>query len=621
MLKGKRSSMSYLEYSLQATNWATSLASYKLTIPLASFDIKYRAEYKALGCRLHISKILSGMSIACKKRLKNEKLLVCAILVQLALGCAFTLFVEYGNESNGAYVGNSYHGVHLGVQEKKSGKNSLPNSYYMAMKIQKIQQELEVCPFYQYYTCPNVWLPFGCRSRHGPMNNWFNIGSLLVFQDVHLMMFIGFGYLLMLMKNSDRRSITLYFLVVAISLQWGTLCYGFFRTVKGKIYLDIDSLLNADFACAGVLISCAAVSEFVTPLQLMFMALLEIAFSSTNKWVGSVVFQASDVGSSMFIHAFGAYFGLAVSFVLYRRTAYCVNRQSSRKNEANDPIRSTFSASIVCKQTNHKNRNDVLVDLVAQFQRLPCKRGCGTVPCHHQHILFIIGQLRDGLRRFVSRCQLLHDVFQNSTLVGGVVIGTSADMMVNIWGAMIIGGLAGAGSVFIDRFSAKHIVDRVSGIRDAWRVNTLHGMPGILAGLVGAVVSAAATKEDYGFRFLYRQFPARSPLNSSSEFLRIEYYNLRIDPGIERTASQQAGYQIAALVVTLAIAIVGGLGTGMVLLLPFFRQPVPSEENDSQSDLSHAVDQLLLSDRNATVENVVTTEPVTTITENPSSVC
>ncbi len=44
-------------------------------------------------------------------------------------------------------------------------------------------------------------------------------------------------------------------------------------------------------------------------------------------------------------------------------------------------------------------------------------------------------------------------VFQNSTLVGGVVIGTSADMMINIWGAMIIGGLAGAGSVFINRFS------------------------------------------------------------------------------------------------------------------------------------------------------------------------
>ena len=33
------------------------------------------------------------------------------------------------------------------------------------------------------------------------------------------------------------------------------------------------------------------------------------------------------------------------------------------------------------------------------------------------------------------------------------MIGTSADMMINIWGAMILGGLAGAVSIFIDRLS------------------------------------------------------------------------------------------------------------------------------------------------------------------------
>lgn len=36
--------------------------------------------------------------------------------------------------------------------------------------------------------------------------------------------------------------------------------------------------------------------------------------------------------------------------------------------------------------------------------------------------------------------------------MGGVAIGTSADMVINIWGAMIVGGAAGAGSVFVDRF-------------------------------------------------------------------------------------------------------------------------------------------------------------------------
>ncbi|XP_046651380.1 ammonium transporter Rh type A-like [Daphnia pulicaria] len=237
------------------------------------------------------------MMNTCKKILKNEKLLVCAILVQLLLGCAFTLLVEYGNESNGAFLGNSLHGVFVQVSGPKSGKNSLPNSYYM-------------------------------------------------FQDVHVMMFIGFGYLLILMKRSDHKSLISYFLVTAISLQWGTLCYGFFRTINGKIHLNINTLLNADFACAAVLISCAAVAELTTPLQIFLMSLLEIILYSTNNWIGSLVFQASDVGSSMFVHVFGAYFGLAVSFVLYRGTAYCAERQSSKDEASSDSIGETLSTAV-----------------------------------------------------------------------------------------------------------------------------------------------------------------------------------------------------------------------------------------------------------------------------------
>lgn len=61
---------------------------------------------------------------------------------------------------------------------------------------------------------------------------------------------------------------------------------------------------------------------------------------------------------------------------------------------------------------------------------------------------------------------------------------------------------------------------------------------------------------------LYRLFPARSPVNGSSEVLDAKYYHRKIQPGQGRSASEQAGYQIAALVVTLAISIIGGLGTG-----------------------------------------------------------
>nr|CAH0108907.1 unnamed protein product [Daphnia galeata] len=375
--------------------------------------------------------------------------------------------------------------------------------------------------------------------------------------DAHVMMFVGFGYLLILMK----------------------------------------SLLNADFACAGVLISCAAVTELTTPLQLFFMSLLEIILYSTNNWIGTVVFQASDVGSSMFVHVFGAYFGLAVSFVLYRRTAYSTDKQS-RKDEANGSINESVSAT---------------VGTMFLWLLWPSFNAC-LAKGDAEQFRAIINTYYSLSASCVTAFAV---VFQNSTLVGGVVIGTSADMMINIWGAMILGGLAGAVSIFIDRLSTTKAIHRIIGIRNAWGVNTLHGIPGIVAGLVGAIVSAAATKEDYGFS-LYRQFPARSPLNSSSEFSKIQYYNLKIDPGRERTALQQAGFQIAALIVTLVIAIIGGLGTGMILVLPFFR---PSyEENDSQSDQLTLVDQLLLSERHLDVIDITNeNNPVVILTENSAS--
>lgn len=43
--------------------------------------------------------------------------------------------------------------------------------------------------------------------------------------------------------------------------------------------------------------------------------------------------QAVDMGDSMFVHAFGAYFGLAVSIILYRRDASTEKEGSSHQSD------------------------------------------------------------------------------------------------------------------------------------------------------------------------------------------------------------------------------------------------------------------------------------------------
>merc|ERR1711915_836542 len=101
------------------------------------------------------------------------------------------------------------------------------------------------------------------------------------------------------------------------------------------------------------------------------------------------------------------------------------------------------------------------------------------------------------------------------------------------------------------------------GFHDTCGVNNLHGMPALIAGVGSAVVAALATKETYGSS-LYKVFPHMAPVHNETlcrDFL--SGTNLYFGSGL--TAHQQGGYQMAAQVVTLIFAIVGGIITGFIL--------------------------------------------------------
>ncbi len=79
-------------------------------------------------------------------------------------------------------------------------------------------------------------------------------------------------------------------------------------------------MLLSDFASAAVLISFGVVIGKTTPLQLIVMVMIEIVLFVVNEIIGRQVFGAIDAGDSIFVHLFGAYFGLAASryWLLYQ---------------------------------------------------------------------------------------------------------------------------------------------------------------------------------------------------------------------------------------------------------------------------------------------------------------
>ena len=140
-----------------------------------------------------------------------------------------------------------------------------------------------------------------------------------LWQDIHVMIFIGFGSLMTFLRSYGFSSLTLNFLTGVYAIQWGILVTGFFHLAfddslgSHKVPLNVAQLVEGDFAAAACLISLGACLGKTSPTQTLVMVTFKLIFYALNFQVGVTKLGAADIGGTMFIHTFGAYFGLACS--------------------------------------------------------------------------------------------------------------------------------------------------------------------------------------------------------------------------------------------------------------------------------------------------------------------
>ncbi|NWW60034.1 RHAG protein, partial [Ifrita kowaldi] len=370
------------------------------------------------------------------------------------------------------------------------------------------------------------------------------------FQDVHVMIFVGFGFLMTFLKKYGFSSVGFNMLIAAFGLQWGILMQGFWHMKEGKILVDIKSMINADFSTATALISFGALLGKTSPIQMLILTLLEITIFACNEHLVTEVLQATDIGASMTIHAFGAYFGLAAAFILYRPglTNKHENDESTYHSDMFAMIGTLF-LWLFWPSFNSAIATGKKAQITAIINTYYSLAACTIVT-------FALSSLVDKRGKFSMV------LIQNATLAGGVAVGTCADLEIHPFSAMFIGVIAGIVSVLGFQFLTPALASKLK-IQDTCGVHNLHGLPGILGGIAGIIV--AATKKDI------RQSDLLSP-----------------------------AMQAAALGSTLGIALVGGALTGAILKLPFLGQvsdqncfddsaywEVPEEETVPEIHSSH----------------------------------
>jgi ammonium transporter Rh len=396
-------------------------------------------------------------------------------------------------------------------------------------------------------------------------NKHNDVGKLYgMFMDVHSMMFIGFGFLMTFLKRYGYSSVGYNFLVAAFVLEWALLVRGWIEhglLNSGTLIISIENLLVADFCSAAVLISFGAVIGKASLTQLLIMALFEVIVQGINEHIGLSYLQAYDVGESMYVHVFGAFFGLAVAKVLHHKEIDSKDESSNYHSDLFSMIGTVFLWLYWPSFNSAVAKDEGQIRAIVNTY-LSISASCVTT--------FLVSTL-------VGRGRLNMVHVQNATLAGGVAIGAIADMGVQPFAVLIVGSVAG----IVSTLGFQYLTDALKGFKlhDTCGVNNLHGVPGVISGIASALVAVSACREDYGGDRLYVFYPARTPVVNSTEYMEFSLSNTEFKAGgLGRSAMEQGGYQLAALGMTLLVAIVSGAFTGLIMKLKLFEQIRESEE-------------------------------------------
>ena len=321
---------------------------------------------------------------------------------------------------------------------------------------------------------PRVW-----AGESGPASAAGDLQQVAQYNfAIHIlaMLLVGFGFLMVFVRRYGYGATTGTYLVVAVGLPLYILLRGAGILCGEPIAPStIKALLYAEFAAASVLIAMGAVLGRLRVFQYALLALLMVPAYMLNEWLVldgglGVTKGFTDAAGSIIIHAFGAYFGLGVTLAVttaqQRGQPIQADATSDRFAMLGSMVLWLFWPSFCSATVAAEEMPRTVVNTVLSLSG-------ATVST------FVLSTLlRKGKTSLADMA--------NAALAGGVSIGATCNLVAPAV-AFCIGVLAGVlcvlGYVFVQPFLQARFK-----IFDTCGVHNLHGMPGLMGGLIAILV-------------------------------------------------------------------------------------------------------------------------------------
>lgn len=295
------------------------------------------------------------------------------------------------------------------------------------------------------------------------------------FQDVNVMVILGFGFLCTFPVRYGFSGSGFNLLVAVIATQWALILKGFDSWYYTKVIrIDLKSIINAELCAVSALISIGAVVGKTNPVQLTLIALLEVTGFVLNEWVLQTLLKVRPQNSIVLLHVFGAFFGLVLTWILYRSGS----KQGFEKEKFNKKSGLFSMLGAVFLWMFWPSFNSVLVDDQSRLKAV-----CGTYLA-----LAVSAVIAAALAVLFSPRGKLNPIqMQACILAGGAAVGVSMSALHQPWEAMALGFTAAVISTLGFRYLKTHMLLAFE-CHDTCAVLSTHGLPGLLGWLAQLVL-------------------------------------------------------------------------------------------------------------------------------------
>lgn len=300
--------------------------------------------------------------------------------------------------------------------------------------------------------------------------------------NILAMLLVGFGFLMVFIKKYGYSATTGTYLVVGVGLPLYLLLRSAgFLSAEAIPADNIKVLILAEFAVASALIAMGAVLGRLRNYQYGLVAVLAVFAYTLNEWLVldgglGITKGFTDAAGSIVIHAFGAYFGLGLAVALTNKNDFGKSIESDETSDRFAMLGSMvlwiFWPSFCSALVPSEQMPQTVINTIMAL--------CGATLITYLTSLI----LRRGK-------PVISDI-ANAALAGGVAIGSTCNL-VTAPSAFGIGLLAGALCV-IGYVVIQPRLQSFFKIIDTCGVHNLHGMPGLLGGIMAIFFVPGSTK-------------------------------------------------------------------------------------------------------------------------------